>query len=274
MRHPLRQLTGLLRRIGHRLVPPRQVPIDRPTFLIGTGRCGSSLLVRMLATHPQIADYPGEANRLWHPKLYPLEKTDLEAAPIEMDGEAFTRLSLKHWPEGHAEKIRVSFERFLAQAGPNKKFFAKSAMISFMMPRIRSIFPQARFIHLYRYGPSVIASYVKKNYGKYPNFEISKEQYRLACAQYWNDCLLCIERDRKDLGLKTGVDFYELSYESLCDNPQRILEDLARFFNVSADRFAFDLKTVQSANFKAEQTVEASMAQRIEPAMRLKGYRT
>ncbi|MDX1564153.1 MAG: sulfotransferase, partial [Phycisphaeraceae bacterium] len=251
MRHPLRQLTGLFRRIGRRLVPPRRTPIDRPTFLIGTGRCGSSLLVEMLDSHPDLAGYPGEANRLWHPSLYPLEKTDLKTAPIEMDGEAFTRLSLKHWPEGHAETVRAAFERFLAQAGSHKKFFAKSAMVSFMMPRIRTIFPQARFIHLYRYGPSVITSYVKKNHGKYPNFEVSKDQYRLACAQYWNDCLLRIERDRKNLGLRTGVDFYELSYESLCENPQHILEDLGRFFDVSADQFAFDVETVKSTNFKA-----------------------
>ncbi len=45
--------------------------VQDPFFIIGTGRCGTTLLVKILKTHPGLSAFPGEANELWHPKLEP-----------------------------------------------------------------------------------------------------------------------------------------------------------------------------------------------------------
>ncbi len=44
---------------------------DHPIFVMGTGRCGSTLFSRVLESHEDILIYPTEANNLFYPKTYP-----------------------------------------------------------------------------------------------------------------------------------------------------------------------------------------------------------
>ncbi len=44
-----------------------------PFFIIGTGRSGTSLLVKIMESNPSLSGFPGEANELWHPTLEPFE---------------------------------------------------------------------------------------------------------------------------------------------------------------------------------------------------------
>ena len=47
--------------------------LDRPIFVIGAPRSGTSLLFRILATAHEVAHFPGEAHEVWerdhHPAL-------------------------------------------------------------------------------------------------------------------------------------------------------------------------------------------------------------
>src|SRR5450759_2239818 len=69
----------------------------QPLFIIGTGRCGTSLLVKILNTHPGLSGFPGEANELWHPKLEPFETNSLDIPPIEINPRHFSDVSVAHW---------------------------------------------------------------------------------------------------------------------------------------------------------------------------------
>ena len=53
-----------------------------PIFIIGTGRCGTSLLVRIPQSHKHLITFLREANNLWHPKSYPYGKKSVETLPI------------------------------------------------------------------------------------------------------------------------------------------------------------------------------------------------
>ena len=53
-----------------------------PIAIVGTGRCGSTLLVRILESHPEIAAWPGEANELWHPNSYPWAQRAIDTPPM------------------------------------------------------------------------------------------------------------------------------------------------------------------------------------------------
>jgi hypothetical protein len=251
--------------------------LKSPVFVIGTGRCGTSLLASILNSHPDIVGFPGEANELWHPKLYPFEQSRIEAPPIEVDPKQFTALSLRNWPPNHSKKIQDIFNGFHIIKGAGKVFFVKSAMISFMLPKIVDIFPDARFLHIYRYGPSVVASYFKKNRKKHSINAYTDEEYYQFCCEYWNSCILEIDRAQESLSLKAKNAYLEFSYEKICDEPESILKSIADYFGVDPSKFSFDLSTIQSTNYKADNNVHNNkfkeiLRDTIYPAMKLKRY--
>ena len=250
-----------------------------PVFIIGTGRCGTSLLTRILESHHEISVFTDEANHLWHPQLYPLEKFEnnqIVPFPFEVDPVSFTQTSVKNWPAKHAERIRHIFNGYYVANGTQKTLVVKSAMISFMILNILDLYPNARFIHLYRYGPAVVESLVKKNYGKYIRFTCSEGEYRLACAKYWNSCVLEIDKVRNTLFSHDASRFFELSYEDLCANPEEIIHKIASFIGVHTDAFGFDFSSIRSMNWRVEASNENYKWQQsllvMKPAMELKGY--
>ncbi len=249
--------------------------VRQPIFVVGTGRCGTSLLVRMLGSHPSIARFPGEANDLWHPKLYPTEKSRIETPPIEVFPHKFTELSIESWPPNHSERIIKTFSGFNLIVGRWKTLLVKSAMISFMIPKIVEMFPGAKFIHIYRYGPFVVDSYFKKNFGKYSRYIYSEEEYYRFCARYWNHCIMEIEKSKASLSLVKRNKYFELSYEDLCTTPKDILMSLAEYIGVERNGFTFDLSTIRCAKGRITDPGEkwkAFVYEEMYPAMKLKGY--
>lgn len=252
------------------------VELRRPVFIIGTGRCGTTLLIKILGSHPRLVGFPSEANELWHPKLEPFESASIDLPPIEIDPRKFTEVSVTNWPSGYDEVIRDTFSGFHILNGSSKTFFTKSAMISFMIPNILSIFPDARIIHIFRFAPSVVESYFKKNFGKYSRYVYPDQEYRAFCANYWNACILEIEKRKNELRLVEKRQFLEFSYESLCANPRAILDDISNFVGVDPSAFRFDLSTIASHNDKAPDYAtdpeRAALLETMTPGMRLKGY--
>jgi hypothetical protein len=250
--------------------------LNHPIIIIGTGRCGTQLLVKLLNSHPGISGFPGEANELWHPKLEPFESSVIDIPPIEIDPMRFSEISVANWPHKYGDRIRDTFTGFNLITGPSKVFFTKSAMISFMMPKILEIFPEARFIHIYRYGPSVIESYFKKNFGKDSRYVFAEKDYRIYCAKYWNACILEIENRKRELSLDNKGQIIEFSYEHLCQNPREILEKISRFLGVKSNGFRFDLSRISSQNDKAAESVKkpeyTELLEVMSPGMKLKNY--
>ena len=148
-------------------------------------------------------------------------------------------------------------------------------MISFMMPEILALFPEAKFIHIYRNAPSVVASLLKKEWDKHRTYFDSKEDFRLHCAKYWRDCILEIEKQRADLALEKNA-FLEFSYEELCKNPRGILDNIAGFLSITSDAFNFDIDGIVNQNYKvgdyAEDSNWSELLNVMVPAMTLKGY--
>jgi hypothetical protein len=250
--------------------------LNRPVFVIGTGRCGTTLLVDLLNSHSSLSGFPGEANELWHPMLEPYDTARIDIQPIEIDPSRFSEVSVANWPNHQKENLRTIFTGFNLLTGLSKTFFTKSAMISFLIPEILDIFPDARFIHIYRFGPSVIESYFKKNFGKYKNYQYSEREYKIHCAKYWNACIMEIEKRKEEFSLIRKGQFLELSYEDLCQNPKDALLKLAEFLKVSVEGFKFDIHAISSQNYKAAESKNGlfggELLRVMDPAMKLKGY--
>lgn len=246
-----------------------------PVFLIGTGRCGTSLLVNILNSHSQLIGYPGEANELWHPNSYPFSKRSIETVPMVKNPSLFTEVSVRNWPDNHEQTIQKRFAGYNLAKGFKKTLFVKSAMISFMIPKLLSIFPDSKFVHIYRNGPSVVESFLKKEWDKYCDYFASKDEYRLRCANYWNDCLLEIERQRIDMSLNEKV-LFEFSYEYLCENQAECLNKLASFIEINPKGFNFDTAQIISQNHKvgnySKDESWYELLQLMSQGMKLKGY--
>jgi hypothetical protein len=277
----------LLRQVGRTVVKYTCRPVGivgralglrlkRPVFVVGTGRCGTTLLMKVLQSHNQLATYPGEANELWHPKLEPYETASLDLPPIEIDPKRFTAVSVANWPTNHARTIRDTFTGFHMCAGRRKTLVVKSAMVSFMLPELLALFPDARFVHIGRFAPAVVESYVKKNFGKYSRYAYSEREYRAHCADYWNACIMEIEHRKTSLGLVESGQFLDLSYEDLCANPRKAFADVARFLDVAVAGFSFDPSTIASQNEKAPDysldPQRAGLLQAMAPGMQRRGY--
>jgi hypothetical protein len=249
-----------------------------PVFMVGTGRCGSSLLTEILKTHRDIIGYPGEANELWRSKVYPFRGTKLQAPRLHEDPRTFTEISVAHWPNGHEQFVKQALAGFHYLNGRHKLFFVKSAMISFMVSKILAMWPTARFIHIYRNGPSVIESMYTRSVTKNREHNLPPPDrvYQLNCARYWNDCILELDRANKALDLTQNNRFFECSYEALCNDPRGVLNEIAAFLNVDPAGFAFDLSQIKSTNYKVgaydTRPEWAELLELMRPAMTLKGY--
>jgi len=120
------------------------IGVKAPVFIVGTGRCGTSLLVRILRSHHDITVFPGEANHLFHPLLSPLDKLEnnqLGVSPIEIDPAQYTRTSVENWPSNQGRRIVRIFRGHHTATGMRRVFVVKSAAISFMIPKLCELFP-------------------------------------------------------------------------------------------------------------------------------------
>jgi Sulfotransferase family len=234
---------ALLGRIAGRDAAP-------PIFVVGTGRCGSSLLLKIMTSHHQIAAYPDEANEIWHPHSYPFRDRKISTPAIIEDPARFTELSLANWPAGYNNYVRRLFRGYAARHSAGRRLLVKSAMISFMLPHLHALFPSAHFVHIYRYGPSVVASFLKKDWHKYKGYLPNEEAYRRHCAAYWNACIGEIDRAVAAQRLRDKGLYSEVSYEALCANPRQRLAELAKGLGLAPDGYNYDLAHVQDRNFK------------------------
>lgn len=120
--------------------------LDRPIFVIGAPRSGTSLLFSILRSSSRVAHWPGEAHEVWearyHPALRGWESNALSAADVEDDA---------------ATSIRRSF--FLVTGG-RKRLIDKTPRNSLRVPFVDAIFPDARYVFLRRDGRDNVNSLI------------------------------------------------------------------------------------------------------------------
>ena len=221
----------------------------RPIFVVGTGRSGTSLLVKILQSHRDLVAYPTEANELWHANSYPYARRKIDTPPLLFNPAEFTKRSLSSWKPAHDQAIRRTLAGFMLARGQGRRLVIKSMMVSFMLEQLTQIIPDALFVHVYRRGPSVVSSLVKKEWPRYRG-QADEAGMRLHCAHYWSRCLLALHRTSEALGLSARGQWFEFSYERLCAEPRRVLREMSDYARIDYEAYTFDLSTIQSQNAK------------------------
>ncbi len=216
---------------------------DRPIFIVGAPRSGTTLFQYMLRSHPNISLPTGESH-FFIPLLRNAESfgdlsekqnirkvleamyqqsadfldTDLHGISFDID-----RLT----EEFYTEK-RTSIKQIFAgifeknAAGENKQRWGdKTPYYVLHMKTILEIFPGAQFIHIIRDGRDCALSMFnrKHDFGVYNTF---------FAAKYWE---IYIELGR-EMGAKLGPSVYkEIRYEDLLKTPQDVVKGVCEFLN-------------------------------------------
>lgn len=124
---------------------PQLRRIERPLFIIGTGRSGTTILGALLSLHPDVAMI-NEAKALWH-AVFPYEDVNGNysngPARFRLDAHDASVTVQRHAHRLFGAYLRATFARRLVDKEPE---------LVFRIPFVRALFPDARFIFIVRNG--------------------------------------------------------------------------------------------------------------------------
>lgn len=246
--------------------------IDRPIFVIGTGRSGTTLFFHLLALHPDLAWFSNYGNR-WPRHAWPASLSRVRDLPgidrlVELDRRfmpqpaeayaildeltegAFTsdrRLDDRDVTPG----IRVRFRRRVAavQQFQGRSRFAHKHTGFARARYLRAIFPEARFIDVYRDGREVAASLSRVGWWRgleswrwgemrpdyHEEFLSSGRSPIVLAAINWKTLMDEIEDECREL---PGETLLRVRYDDLIADPRPVLERTLRFAGLpDSDRF-------------------------------------
>jgi len=128
--------------------------LERPVFVVGTVRSGSTLLARCLGEHPLIRYVGFELSGEW---------SRFGGAPIagvETDDPHCPALGAEHASTGLRDALRGRFADLLAEEGgePGERFLNKNPHLSNKLPFVRALFPDAAVVVTGRDLRSTVAS--------------------------------------------------------------------------------------------------------------------
>ena len=215
---------------------PRTGPARNPyLFVVGCPRSGTTLLQRMLDNHPRLA-----VSNDSH--FIPLAVRDV---PVGVDPtltdelvtwvreyKRFYRLGLDDEQVAAAAGGARTYSEFVgglyacyARAHGKELAGEKTPDYVKHLPRLRSLFPWARFVHIVRDGRDVALSAREWAHdGKGPSkLSMWEEEPIAVCALWWR---AMVARGMRD-GAALGSAYHEVRYERLVLDPEPVLGDVA-----------------------------------------------
>lgn len=124
---------------------PQLKKVEKPIFIVGTGRSGTTILGVLLSMHKQVG-FLNEPKALWH-SIYPHEDIignySRSKAKYRLTAEDADPRTIKN-----AHKLFGAYSRILGV----ERVVDKYPELIFRIPFVREIFPDAKFIFLIRSG--------------------------------------------------------------------------------------------------------------------------
>lgn len=209
---------------------------ERPVFMLGAERSGTTLLMAMVGCHPRIA----VPEVVWYyPRFRPYLHTygDLreEARLRELAEEMVFGLKTPFWgmavnPRTIVDEILASarersfagiycamLERYAREAGGKPRWGEKTPYNLFFVGQILEDFPDAQFIFITRDGRDASADYLQSGFGPTNIF---------CAAEVWKLCQGAVIPWRKRLSASQWLD---VRYETLVTEPEKTLRRVCDF---------------------------------------------
>lgn len=214
--------------------------IESPIFIVGSPRSGTSLLSRIIGSHPEIG-IPFESHL--YPRLYPWRKVYGDLSMYEsrerIVGDMVNMETIKNWEEIPEKReilnnfkgsdfhsaFRAIMEAWLSIVG-KKRWGEKTPHNIFFWKDILEGFPDSRFIHIVRDGRDVAMSWKKVRFGPEHFYPI---------ANLWNKYIEKVDE------LKCNIDsdrFHEVKYEEILIKPEKTIKKVCNFLG---ERFYYDM---------------------------------
>lgn len=239
LENPLPQPEVSVEAVGAGSMEPSPSPNpDAPFFVVGTGRCGSTLLQAMLMSHPDLRMPPEtqyfehldpaalgfadplpdeQVNGYLHRALTDRARFFLDARPGTADayGDA-VRTTLR---SARDQFLWICARLTAAQSGD--QLGEKTPQHWQSIGRITALFPQARFVHLVRDPRDVVAGLLEMDW--WENNSARKT------AKHWRNAI----RAAVDHRLRDPDRHLTVRYEDLVERPEPVLRDICGFLGVS-----------------------------------------
>jgi hypothetical protein len=234
-------------------VEPR---LQRPIFILGCPRSGTTAVVNLFATHPHVANW-SEAGRVWDPECY-----DDPAADHCWSAETVD--------EEDADRLHARFE-FYRRKRSKPRFVNKHPRSSVRIEYIDKVFPDALYVHVVRDGRAVANSIVNRiardpyrqripfgDFCKPPDWRhlLRADPVEQAALQ-WREIVRYVLDRRDDLGDR----YHELRYEDMCAAPPAAFAALYRFAGLPAARAHLSGIPERMRNMNAKYETDLSEAQ-------------
>ena len=238
----------------------RQAHLERPIFMIGCPRSGTTVAVELFARHPDVANL-SEAQEIWDPRRH-------------LDPEADHHWTAAEVTPEDARRLHTRFE-FHRRLRGQARFVNKNPRSSVRLGYIRAIFPDALFLHVIRDGRAVTHSLLREmrrnslrqrfpfgNFCKPPNWRaLLREDPAEQAALQWREVVRHVLAERPAL----GASYHELRYEDLCQNPRQVLAHAYGFAGLRVDEKALKRlpARLDSQNFQWRTALSAGQIETI-----------
>jgi hypothetical protein len=121
-------------------------PPDRPIFIVGSPRSGTTLLFHMLRSHQDVWAMPSEGHTLWNAYQHPARKGWGSDRAVEGD---------------IASHERAYLYTAIHDLAGDRRFVDKTPKNVLKLPYLAALFPTARFVFIKRDGRSVVGSLIE-----------------------------------------------------------------------------------------------------------------
>lgn len=234
---------------------PQLKKVNKPIFIMGTGRSGTTILGMLLSMHKDVG-FLNEPKALWH-SIYPEE----DIIGNYTRGPARYRLGTTDATEEVCSRAHHLFSAYLFFAA-SKRVVDKYTEHIFRIPFIRTIFPDAKFVFLVRSGWDTCAS-INIWSKPYNWWGVNNRKWSLMVEQLvradadLKELVSCIEKLDNHLdmavvewiitmreGLRQKLQhancIYTLKYEDLVHEPRKFLAELLEFCELRNDEVFFN----------------------------------
>lgn len=222
--------------------------LDRPIFLVGCSKSGTTMAGILFYAHPELGPVPPQAksyestshflNAVLVDNLFDVVAHNMEQKSIwdkrfpmgDVTLRTGAGLTLLQNPLDGIETKRLIAD--MTKDFRSKRFFVKQPFNLFRVHLIREIWPDSKILVIERDGRDVISSWGRKHdrWVKFGGYEQSIRTF----AKKWNESIEHATQYQDQLGL------YRFRYEDLISDPTRILRELFEYCEIEYKSTIYD----------------------------------
>lgn len=136
----------------------RRYGLQKPVFIVGTMRSGTTLLAELLDLSPHVRHCPFELKDIWS------RESGIPMASPKTGDHFCPQQSAEDASEQQAERLIKAFSERARQCSDKSQssvFLNKNPHLCNKLPWVQRLFPEARFIWIHRHMPQVVASLIR-----------------------------------------------------------------------------------------------------------------